>query len=146
MSKAEEEKLVRKNIEAITQTVGRPKKLGWYYGRLSPNSYELVTKVHREIGLPLTYWADSYADDRPYWQPYPGGKKEEGVLVMPYSFDNNDMRFHGQNGFTAADQFYTHLKNAFDVLYAEGEAGKAGMMSIGLHCRIVGTCWHGELV
>jgi peptidoglycan/xylan/chitin deacetylase (PgdA/CDA1 family) len=89
----------------------------------------------------FTYCADSYADDLPYWV---GVKSRDGVaplLMVPYTLDTNDMRFVTAQGFATGEQFFTYLKDAFDVLYAEGDpAGLDApkMLSIGLHCRIAG--------
>jgi len=102
--------------------------LGWYTGRTSPNTARLVVE---EGGF--VYDADSYADDLPYYDPT-WGKPQ---LIVPYTLDMNDMRFTAVQGFNAGDQFFTYLKDSFDVLYAEGAAAPK-MMSIGLHCRIVG--------
>ncbi|MEM9452262.1 MAG: allantoinase, partial [Cyanobacteria bacterium P01_E01_bin.6] len=118
---------IRKAIDIHTRVSGtRP--LGFYQGRLSHHTRRLVV----EDGGFL-YDADSYADDLPYWN-YDYGKPH---LVIPYTLDNNDMRFASAQGFNSGDQFFAYLRDAFDVLYAEGvEAPK--MMSIGLHCRLVG--------
>ena len=114
-------------LEAIrihTEITGeRPR--GWYTGRCSVNTVDLVAE---EGGF--AYVSDSYADDLPYWH----GKQ----LVIPYTLDANDMRFATPQGFNAGDQFFAYLKDSFDALYAEGEAGSAKMMSIGLHCRLIG--------
>jgi peptidoglycan/xylan/chitin deacetylase (PgdA/CDA1 family) len=80
------------------------------------------------------YSADSYADELPYWVKGPHGPH----LIVPYTLDANDMRFATPQGFNAGDQFHAYLKDSFDVLYAEGKAGQAKMMSVGLHCRLVG--------
>jgi OHCU decarboxylase len=48
------------------------------------------------------------------------------------------MRFATPQGFSSGDQFFTYLKDSFDTLYAEGKAGRPRMMSVGLHCRLVG--------
>jgi peptidoglycan/xylan/chitin deacetylase (PgdA/CDA1 family) len=79
------------------------------------------------------YDADSYADDLPYWSTDFG----KPHLVVPYTLDNNDMRFATNQGFNSGDQFFTYLRDAFDLLYSEGETAPK-MMSIGLHCRLVG--------
>ena len=79
------------------------------------------------------YTADSYADELPYWVEGPNGPQ----LVVPYTLDANDMRFATPQGFNAGDQFFSYLKDSFDVLYAEGETAPK-MMSVGLHCRLVG--------
>ncbi|MEO0984895.1 MAG: allantoinase, partial [Cyanobacteria bacterium J06639_14] len=118
---------IRKAIEIQTQIIGdRP--LGFYQGRLSPNTRRLVVE---EGGF--LYDADSYADDLPYWV-YDYGRPH---LVIPYTLDNNDMRFATYQGFNSGDQFFAYLRDAFDVLYAEGETAPK-MMSVGLHCRLTG--------
>lgn len=123
---AEREHL-QKAIAIHTQVTGsRP--LGCYIGRVSPNSRKLIVE---EGGF--LYDADSYADDLPYWN-YDYGKPH---LVIPYTLDNNDMRFATNQGFNSGDQFFAYLRDAFDVLYAEGETAPK-MMSVGLHCRLVG--------
>lgn len=111
-------------IRIHTEVTGaRPR--GWYTGRCSVNTVDLVAE---EGGF--AYVSDSYADDLPYWH---------GVqLVIPYTLDANDMRFATPQGFSSGDQFFTYLKDSFDALYAEGEAGAPKMMSIGLHCRLIG--------
>jgi putative urate catabolism protein len=114
-------------IEIHTRITGsRP--LGWYTGRNSPNTRKLVVE---EGGF--LYDADSYADDLPYWV-HDYGKPH---LVIPYTLDNNDMRFATSQGFNSGDQFFAYLRDAFDLLYAEGETAPK-MMSVGLHCRLVG--------
>ena len=119
---------IRMAIDIQTALTGtRP--LGWYQGRTSPNTARLVVE---EGGF--TYDADSYADDLPYYDTRFGKPQ----LIVPYTLDANDMKFVALNGFTTGDQFFSYLKDAFDTLYAEGEAGLPKMMSVGLHCRIVG--------
>jgi peptidoglycan/xylan/chitin deacetylase (PgdA/CDA1 family) len=80
------------------------------------------------------YSADSYADELPYWVRGFHGP----LLIVPYTLDANDMRFATAQGFNSGDQFFAYLKDSFDVLYAEGAAGSPKMMSVGLHCRLVG--------
>ena len=117
-----------KAIEIHSRVTGsRP--LGWYTGRTSANTQRLV----QEAGGFL-YDADSYADDLPYWVETPAG---EPHLVIPYTLDTNDMRFASPQGFNSGEQFFSYLRDAFDVLYAEGEATPK-MLSIGLHCRLIG--------
>lgn len=48
------------------------------------------------------------------------------------------MKFHAPSGFATPSGFEEYLKEAFDILYAEGEEGMPKMMTIGLHCRISG--------
>ena len=117
-------------LEAIrihTAVTGeRPR--GWYTGRTSVNTVDLAT----EQGF--DYVSDSYADDLPYWYEHAG----KAQLIIPYTLDTNDMRFATPQGFNSGDQFFAYLKDSFDTLYAEGAAGAPKMMSIGLHCRLVG--------
>ncbi|MEH3119957.1 MAG: allantoinase PuuE [Methylorubrum populi] len=101
--------------------------LGWYTGRSSVNTLELGL----ERGF--AYLADAYADDLPYWLY---GRAGTG-LVVPYTLDANDMRFATAQGFNTGDHFFTYLRDTFDALYAEG-ATAPKMMSVGLHCRLVG--------
>ena len=118
---------VKLAVDTLTALTGSP-PLGWYTGRDSPNTRRLVV----EHGGFL-YDADSYADDLPYWEPVNG----KPHLVVPYTLDANDMRFATNQGFNTGEQFFTYLKDAFDLLYREGEAAPK-MMSVGLHCRIIG--------
>lgn len=124
---AEERAHMQKAIEIQTRVAGR-RPLGWYTGRISPNTRRLVVE---EGGF--LYDADSYADDLPYWTTGYGRPH----LVIPYTLDNNDMRFATAQGFNSGDQFFAYLRDAFDTLYAEGETAPK-MMSVGLHCRLVG--------
>ena len=102
--------------------------LGWYTGRCSMRTRDLVME---EGGF--LYSSDSYADDLPYWVAGPKGPH----LVVPYTLDANDMRFATPQGFNSGDQFFTYLKDSFDMLHAEGETAPK-MMSVGLHCRLSG--------
>lgn len=118
---------IQKAIAIHTQVAGtRP--LGFYQGRVSPNTRRLVVE---EGGF--LYDSDTYADDLPYWI-HDYGKPH---LVIPYTLDNNDMKFGTAQGYNSGDQFFAYLRDAFDVLYAEGETAPK-MMSIGLHCRLAG--------
>jgi putative urate catabolism protein len=121
---AEEREHISRAVETIERLCGE-RPLGWYTGRLSPNTRRLVV----EHGGFL-YDADSYADDLPYWVEVAGKRH----LVVPYTLDNNDMKFGTAQGFNAGDQFFSYLKDAFDVLYREG----GRMMSVGLHTRLAG--------
>ena len=107
--------------------------LGMYQGRTSENTIPLTMA---EGGF--LYSADTYADELPYWIEGPNGRGGVGpFLIMPYTLDVNDMRFATPQGFNAGDQFFAYLKDSFDTLYAEG-ATAPKMMSVGLHCRLVG--------
>ena len=128
ISEAEEREHLVHAIEIHTRVTGsRP--LGWYTGRTSPDTRQLVL----EDGGFL-YDTDSYADDLPYWVE---GVNDKPHLVIPYTLDANDMRFATNQGFNSGDQFFTYLKDTFDTLYAEGETAPK-MMSVGLHCRLAG--------
>jgi len=125
---ADERADMNEAIRLHTEVTGtRPQ--GWYTGRCSENTERLAAE---EGGF--AYVADSYADDLPYWVRY--GDCDQ--LVVPYTLDANDMRFATPQGFNSGDQFFAYLCDSFDALYAEGVAGQPKMMSIGLHCRLVG--------
>jgi len=128
MDREEERRQIAEAIRLHTEVTGE-RPLGWYTGRNSPNTLPLVVEAGGFL-----YTADSYADDLPYWVTVEGKRQ----LIVPYTLDANDMRFAIQAGFTAGDQFFTYLKDSFDVLYVEGRRGAAKMMSIGLHCRLIG--------
>ncbi|MCL6608582.1 MAG: allantoinase PuuE [Geminicoccaceae bacterium] len=119
---------MRESIRLHTEITGE-RPLGWYTGRVSPNTLKLVVE---EGGF--LYTADSYADDLPYWVEVEGRRQ----LVVPYTLDANDMRFATAQGFNSGDQFFTYLKDGFDLLWEEGRRGAPKMMSVGLHCRLVG--------
>jgi putative urate catabolism protein len=128
MSEEEERGQIAQAIRLHTEVTGE-RPLGWYTGRCSMNTQRLVAE---EGGF--LYSSDSYADDLPYWVSGPKGPH----LVLPYTLDSNDMRFATPQGFNSGDQFFTYLKDSFDVLYREGGEGQAKMFNIGLHCRLVG--------
>jgi len=104
-----------------------------YTGRLSENTIKLVAE---EGGF--MYSCDSYADDLPYYQRVETRNGPKSLLMIPYTLDNNDMKFCVPPGFSAPEAWFQYLKDAFDVLYEEGTAGAPKMMSIGLHCRLAG--------
>ena len=124
MAEGDERAQMAEAIRLHTEVTGtRPS--GWYTGRTSMNTVRLAAE---EGGF--AYVADTYADDLPYWMHVAGRDQ----LIVPYTLDTNDMRFATPQGFNSGDQFETYLKDSFDVLYAEG----GRMLSIGLHCRLVG--------
>ncbi len=125
----EEERAQLEEAIRIHERVTGERPLGWYTGRTSIHSLDLVME---EGGF--LYSADSYADDLPYWVQGPKGPH----LIVPYTLDANDMRFATPQGFNSGDQFFAYLKDSFDMLYAEGRAGQPKMMSVGLHCRLAG--------
>jgi putative urate catabolism protein len=127
MDEPEERRSIEQAIALHTQATGQ-RPSGWYTGRSSENTLTLVID---EGGF--LYSCDSYADDLPYWVRY----REQPHLIIPYTLDANDMRFINAQGFGGGDEFFQYMKDSFDVLYAEG-ASAPKMMSIGLHCRLVG--------
>jgi len=131
----------RLHVETATRIIraltGGAWPLGWYTGRDSPNTKRLVADLPG-----YEYDSDYYGDDLPFWMPV---KRSDGSvlqrLIVPYTLDTNDMRFSSPGGFNTGEHFYTYLRDAFDVLYAEGDpAGldRPKMLSIGMHCRLLG--------
>ena len=123
----QERQHMQEAIQIHTEIVGSP-PLGWYTGRDSPNTRQLI----REMGC-FEYHADSYADDLPYWDI----EDRDPLLIVPYTLDSNDMRFATMQGFNSGDQFFNYLKDSVDCLYEEGN-DRPKMLSIGLHCRLAG--------
>jgi allantoinase len=124
MPEEEEREHFRLAIEAIEKACGQ-RPVGWYTGRISDNTRRLVVETGGFL-----YDSDSYADELPYWVEVEG----QDHLVIPYTLDNNDMKFMSPNGFVTSSQFLEYLVDAFEQLHADG----GRMMSVGLHCRIVG--------
>ncbi len=122
-----EKEHIIKSYEIIKSIFGEY-PLGWYTGRTSPNTRRLVIENTNVI-----YDSDSYSDDLPYWENI----NDKQHLIIPYTLDNNDMRFATNQGFNSGEQFFQYLKDSFDCLYKEGETNPK-MMSIGLHCRLIG--------
>jgi len=127
VKKSVEKKDMKLAIKTLKKIFGE-RPLGWYTGRCSLNTRDLVFE---DSGF--LYDSDSYSDDLPYWEY----KKNKKQLIIPYTLDNNDMRFATNQGFNSGDQFYTYLKDSFDALYEEGKTAPK-MMSVGLHCRLIG--------
>jgi putative urate catabolism protein len=124
---AEERVHMAEAIRIHTDATGE-RPLGWYTGRSSSNTLKAVLDDGGFL-----YSSDSYADDLPYWVNGPKGPH----LIIPYTLDANDMRFINPQGFGNGDAFFSYLKDAFDLLYGEGERAPK-MMSVGLHCRLAG--------
>ena len=132
IDEATEREHMQQALGIITHLTGRT-PLGWYTGRDSPNTRRLVVEQGD-----LLYDSDYYGDDLPLWMSIKTGNGEDRAhLVIPYTLDANDMRFATTQGFNSGEQFYQYLRDSFDVLYAEG-ADTPKMMSVGLHCRLVG--------
>lgn len=118
---------IAKAVQIIKRLTGKT-PAGWYTGRTSENTRRLVVEHGGFI-----YDADDYNDDLPYWTKV----NDSPQLIVPYTLDTNDMRFASPQGFNSGEQFFTYLKDCFDALYEEGEETPR-MMSVGLHCRIIG--------
>ena len=128
MPEAVERAAIAEAIRLHAEVVGeRPR--GWYTGRCSVNTVRLVAEAGG-----FDWISDSYDDDLPYWLAV----AERDQLIIPYTLDANDMRFATPQGFNTGEHFYTYLRDTFDALYAEGMDGQAKMMSVGLHCRLIG--------
>jgi putative urate catabolism protein len=131
IGEATEREHMRLAIAAIERLTGQ-RPLGWYTGRTSERTQRLVAE---EGGF--LYDADSYADDLPYWTKVAAHGTMVDHLIVPYTLDANDMRFATAQGFNTGDQFFTYLRDSFDMLYEEG-ADTPKMLSVGLHCRLAG--------
>lgn len=127
VDEATERSHMQQAIASFEKVIGQ-RPTGWYTGRTSENTRRLVVETGGFL-----YDADDYSDDLPFWTRVQG----QDHLVVPYTLDANDMRFATAQGFNSGDQFFAYLRDTFDVLYAEG-ADAPKMMSVGLHCRIVG--------
>lgn len=128
MPEAEERAQIAEAIRLHTEVVGDAPR-GWYTGRCSMNTLRLVA----ETGA-FDYISDTYDDDLPHWRRI--GDRDQ--LIIPYTLEANDMRFAASPGWVTGQDFGQYLIDAFDTLYAEGEAGLPAMMSVGLHCRLIG--------
>ena len=132
MDEATEREHMARGMAAIERLTGE-RPLGWYTGRDSPNTRRLVADYGG-----FEYDSDYYGDDLPFWLRV---RRTDGAevpqLVVPYTLDCNDMRFALPQGFSHGDPFFSYLRDAFDVHYAEG-ADRPSVMSIGLHCRLLG--------
>jgi allantoinase len=119
---------IRRAIDILTKLTGsRP--IGWMTGRPGPNTRRLIVE---EGGF--LYDRDSLADELPYWLTV----QNRPHLVIPYSYETNDNRFNENSGFSTGDDFFAYMRDAFDVLYREGERGSPKLLSIGLHDRLIG--------
>lgn len=132
MPEEQEREHMQQAIEIIESLTGSKPK-GWYTGRDSPNTRRLLVEQGG-----FSYDSDYYGDDLPFWKEVETATGDiKPHLVVPYTLDTNDMRFATPQGFNSGDQFFSYLRDSFDVLYAEGES-EPKMLSIGLHCRIAG--------
>jgi peptidoglycan/xylan/chitin deacetylase (PgdA/CDA1 family) len=128
VDEATEREHIKRAVEILTDLIGtRP--LGWMTGRPGPNTRRLIAE---EGGF--LYDRDSLADELPYWIATAQGPH----LIIPYSYEANDNRFNENSGFSTAQDFFVYMRDAFDLLYAEGQAGSPKLLSIGLHDRLIG--------
>jgi chitin deacetylase len=128
MPEEEERAAIAEAIRLHTEVTGAAPR-GWYTGRCSTNTVRLVAETGG-----FDWISDTYDDDLPHWMEI--GDRDQ--LILPYTLEANDMRFATAPGWVTGRDFEDYLKDAFDVLYAEGDAGAPKMLSIGLHCRLVG--------
>lgn len=128
MDPTEEARQIAESFRLHEEVVGCP-PVGWYTGRCSMNTVRLTAETRR-----LAWISDTYDDDLPYWLEL----GDHDQLVIPYTLEANDMRFATAPGYITGEQFFQYLKDSFDTLYAEGQAGRAKMFSIGLHNRLIG--------
>ena len=136
IEEAVEREHMRIGMQIIEELTGE-RALGWYTGRDSPNTRRLVADYGG-----FEYDSDYYGDDLPFWMQV---RRTDGTvvpqLIVPYALDSNDMRFSSAQGFAQGEDFYSYLKDAFDVLYAEGDPqgdNAPRMLSVGMHCRLLG--------
>ncbi len=128
MPPEEEARQIAESFRLHEEVVGEAPR-GWYTGRCSMNTVRLTAETRR-----LDWISDTYDDDLPYWRDY----GDHDQLVIPYTLEANDMRFATAPGYITGEQFFQYLKDSFDTLYAEGQAGRAKMFSVGLHNRLIG--------
>ncbi|MGX9524981.1 allantoinase PuuE [Alcaligenes nematophilus] len=132
VSEEVEREHMRQCVKVLTDLLGHHPE-GWYTGRDSPNTLRLVAEEGQFL-----YSSDYYGDDMPFWTEVQlSDNTVKPQLIVPYTLDSNDMRFAAPQGFNTGDHFFSYLKDAFDVLYEEGEEAPK-MLSIGLHCRLIG--------
>jgi allantoinase len=123
-----EREQIKRAVDILAELTGtRP--VGWMTGRPGPNTRRLLVEAGDFL-----YDRDSLADELPYWLKVHG----KPHLVIPYSYEANDNRFNENSGFSTGDDFFTYMRDAFDLLYREGTKGSPKLLSIGLHDRLIG--------
>lgn len=128
LSEDEERSHIQRAVASLSRSIGE-RPYGWYcrYGP-SVNTRRLLIE---EGGF--LYDSDAYNDELPYWVET---DSSESHLVVPYTLSNNDAKY-GFGTLGTSEDFFSYLKDSFDVLYREG-ATQPKMMSVGLHMRLVG--------
>ena len=116
-------------IRIHTRGHRRARPLGWYTGPRQPNTLELVVEEAASSTLPTPM---------PTTCPTGSRRPHGPQLIVPYTLDANDMRFATPQGFNAGDQFFAYLKDASTCSTPRARRGAPKMMSVGLHCRLVG--------
>ncbi|KXT01579.1 hypothetical protein AC578_6355 [Pseudocercospora eumusae] len=128
MDEALEKEYIVRQLKCLEELTGEY-PVGWYYGRLSPRSKALVFEAYKELGIPLCWESDSYCDDLPYWSDVPAeadlpagaqSAGPQGMLMLPYTYDANDLKFHSPSGVFSPQAFYEYLQSAFDILEIYG--------------------------
>jgi peptidoglycan/xylan/chitin deacetylase (PgdA/CDA1 family) len=128
LSEEQERALIRRCVDSISRSAGQ-RPLGWHCKSMaSLNTRRLLVE---EGGF--LYDSNAYNDDLPYIVDVGG----HAHVVVPYSFDTNDMRFQAGRGFEFGGDFARYCCDAFDWLWREG-ATRPKMMTVGLHTRIIG--------
>lgn len=144
VSESTEREHVKLALDALqSASPARKPVLGWYTGRNSTNTRRLVYEHYKAAGLASSYYdCDAYDDDLPYYVAAPtGNAADEPLLVVPYTLDVNDMKYAIAPGFSTSDDFLTYLRDSLQTLLDEATRQrnpKSAMMTVGLHCRIVG--------
>ncbi|MHA3060341.1 allantoinase PuuE [Acinetobacter sp. ANC 4636] len=129
----EQERQYMDQAISVLETLFGEAPVGWYTGRDSQNTRQFLAEFPQ-----IQYDSDYYGDDLPFWTTLTNSVGESRPhLIIPYTLESNDMKFCSSGGFNSGEQFYQYLKDAFDVLYAEGDTVPK-MLSIGMHCRILG--------
>ncbi|KAF2668298.1 possibe polysaccharide deacetylase [Microthyrium microscopicum] len=141
MSPEMEMQYIKRQLQSLKASTGSY-PVGWFIGRCSPHTKALIHEAHQDQDTPLLYSSDAFNDDIPYWIDVPSEESSpnpKGLLMMPYSYDCNDLKFQIAPGsWSSHTAFSDYLKASFDTLYVEGIEGRPKMMTIGLHCRISG--------
>jgi len=128
MTEQEEREAIARTVIAIEKATGQS-PVGWHTRSATSISTRRLLIEHGGF----LYDSNAYNDDLPYLV-----KTVEGALVvLPYAFDTNDMRFYNNGGFVFGADFSNYCIDAFDRLYKEGQFAPR-MLSIGIHTRIIG--------
>jgi allantoinase len=129
MDEAKERDFIRRASDSIEASTGtRP--VGWL-------SRYLLTDSTRRLLIEegYAYHMDDYSGDVPFWdrETVP----DRPIVILPYQLDTNDMKMWTDPAYTP-EAWLSYAIRSFDQLVREGEAGNPGMMSLGLHLRIIG--------